>query len=812
MTKKIEALHIAFNWMLPKKRPNLQASTHPITAAKLKIAISIAYEVLNTRADLAEKYPAFIIYNSWRHICRILRETRYSNTNHVLRCQVYGWVNGCCNLSNPMSVHEGKVFMMTEQALYRFNEFDGINTLESESLKIKFKTSEQLDCFWVYIFVKNEYAASFRYYKCHMLSHVFVNLKDLINAGGLYCVKSPGHFYSFYEILENLMEGKSCYPVNLPPELYLGSTKEIVLIKKIKSAEVKVLEDLNKDKDIYEFADKKLRDIFEELGEIGLCHLLSKKYDVRTATILSEYTKKFWAEQTLYHCAMKFLIESNDSISIRYYIKTKNWQRKRYCNDICHLLMLSGYPRLWYYEKNMPATSACKPFMLCCHKEERSHTVLLRGKAQMDLYKKEIKKYSNALKRRKLCEVGSAEYHKWDGIQYGSVVRKLENHSVRAKLNPFITKDRMYNAIMHASRMSSLDNQYKHINSKIYNAFENMMPTIKKTFNKLSYLETLTKNIDEVAKSAVIIDKKKNILPRLEESLKNCLNFRRDLCAFSTTHNECRAENPERWEKPKKPFRIRAYLGKEEVSVNTDNVFDILENYEADVSEKIKRMKDEKPLIGDETAINQLITAQIIYNKNQKHKKMRIAREYNTETLKKKINEFKVSDKSARIADLGRKKRLKSNNSKIDKIKKMRKKGLISKYELDSNHRQQFRSKKVCRIKPYVKRYHLYKMANQTLEFQTLFPKIEVLDVHDERGEWKWPEFNLPKCITSDKRDYWMYLNPEELLEYNRERNKIRRKEKKIRDKAKRALTRDERIEKERKRVEIETEFWGSFL
>jgi hypothetical protein len=812
MTKIIEALQIAFNWMLPKMRPNLKASTHSITAARLKIAISVAFEVLNTRFELAERYPAFIIYNSWRHICRILRETRHSHTNHILRCQVYGWVNGCCNLSDPMSIHEGKVFMMTEHSLYRFNEFEGVNTIENGGIKIKFKTSEQLDCFWVYIFIKGEYAASFRYYKCHMLSHVFVNLKDLIDAGGLFCVKSPGHFYSFYEILENLMEGRSCYPVNLPPELYLGSTREIVLIKNIKNAEVKVLEDMNRDWNVYEFADKKLKDIFEELGEIGLCHLLSKKYDMRTSTVLSEYTKKFWVDQSLYFCAMKFLIESNDSINMRRYIKTKNWQRKRYCNDICHLLVLSGYPRLWYYEKNMPATSICKPFMLCCLNEVRDHTVLLRSKERIEHYKKERRKCSNALKRMKECVVGSSEYQKWDHIQYGSVVKKLENHSLKSKSNPFMTKDRMFNAIVHASRMKSHAEQSKHINNKIPNAFEIMMPTIKDTFKKLSYMDTLVNNIDDVAKSAVIIDKKKRVLPKLEESLNNCLTLRRDLSTFNFEKGVSETDEFEKWSKPKKPLRIRAYLGREEISVNTDNVFSILDNYEADVSEKIKKIRDEKPLVDDETTINQLVTAQLIYNKNQKHKKMRIAREYNTELLKKKINEFALKGKKACLVDFERKKRLKSNNSKVDKIKKMNKKGAISKYELDSKHRQQFKSKKVCRIKPHVKRYHMYKMADQVLEFQTLFPKIEVLGIHDERGEWKWPEFDLPKCITHDKREYWMYLTPEELLEYNKERNKIKRKEKKIRDKAKRALTRDERIEKERRRVEIETEFWGNFL
>lgn len=772
--------------MLPKPRPNLKGPYDQLSAARLKVAISVAFCVLDKFSNKIEGNEAFFIYNSWRHICRIMRECKYSPTDHIKRCIVYGWVNGCCNISSPMSIHTGPTYMITESVLWDFEGFVGPETLYCDEVKIRFRVSEAMDCYWIFIYISNIYAASFRYYKTKNLVHVHNNLRRMCEEGGLFCVESSGHFYCFSDLLDLLESGKSCYPVNLPMDLYLGKRKEVVLIRRWKSGEALTLEDIISKKKRHELmpSDERIDSSICQLGEYGLIHLLGLKFDHRTAVILSNYARDYWDGEELASCSLIFLIESNDSRQICKYIDGLNWKRKRFCSDVCHILHFSGYPRLWYYDKNIPTSKVGRIYLLCCKNDKRNHFIVEKGKED---YKDFLKKKRRNLKCFSRDPI-TKEYI-YPEMKVSKYMEKMVTYNKREQ-NSFITKDRVYNTMKKCMVISDTEKQKKVMEEKLPGLVKMSESKIMRVFDKLDYVKALTSDMRANTIAVAKNIKEKKLTNIISTSLENCKRLKEDLKKYEVEKRLIKEE----WQNPKKPYPVRATLGREEIVTTSENIFHIIENFETENLEVINEIEKTNSTPHNISDVKQVVAANIINLQNIYHKKKRMERENNIERITKKsedkINKLPVplnremeemnykfitskGGMSTRIKELRREKN-KFNSMKNDDRRKIKK---INLTELNN----QFRSKRVKKIRD-VK--FLWQGA-KTGEFEPLhfiaFPKIEVMGDHEPRGPWKW---DTTKKITNSERPYWMTLRPDELKEYNKARDKEKKKRKKEAKKA----------------------------
>jgi hypothetical protein len=777
MSAKIKALQVAFNWMLPKPRPNLREGIDKNSAAKLKVAISIAYDVLVKFQDKIDGNEPFFIYNSWRHICRVLRESVYSPTDHLRRATVYGWVNGCCNLKNPMALHSGVTYMLTADECWDFEGFEGLEILESGRVRLRFRSCEERDCFWVFIYLDDAYSGSFRFSSTRKLVHVYNNLKMMMfESGGLFCVESPGHFYNFSDLLDGLVSGKSCYRVNLPADVYLGKKTEIALHRKWKEGEVITLSNLiDKSKRVELIpSDEKLDVALGQLGEYGLIHLLGLKFDHRTSVILSDHARAFWKTKEIAECALTFLIELNDSRQICKYIKGMNWQRKRYCNDVCHILHLAGYPRLWYYEKDMPATEVCRPFLLCCKREPRDHFILEKGKEDYKEYlKKKRRNYKAQLQDNDGYYIHSIKY-----IPYKEKADKV-SYTIKPQ-NTFVTKDRVYNTLVRCNNVADHAEQVRMIEKKLPGLAAKSENIIASVFKKLDYVKAIKNNMSENMRIVAEEVRKEKATKSIKESIKNCEDFREKLAEYS----KIKKFELDPWMRPKKPFRVRARLGREEVFTNTDNIYTIMENFEADCAEKLESFGDNKVSKEDLCAMKQVVAAEILGDKNKEHKKRRKEREMTFERHVRNIEKSKDFAYNNKLTEklkthfYRRMERFKVIENKFKKLRKLKPDDIRrKKKELLTELNQQHRSKKVKNVRDM--KYLWYGAKNGLMSSLSViaFPKIDIVGEYDQRGQWKW---DTTKKITNEPMPYWMTLNPDELKAYNKERTMEKRRRKKI--------------------------------
>jgi hypothetical protein len=777
----MKALQVAFNWMLPKPRPNLRSAIDVPAAANLKVAISVAYCVLSKYTGFIKGNEPIFIYNSWRHLCRILRECKYSSTDHMKRCVVYGWVNGCCNLTNPMAVHTGPTYRLTESECWDFGGFEGADTLQSGNLRLRFRTSEEMDCFWIFIYIDGVYSASFRYYKVKLLVHVYNNLKMMmVDSGGLYCVENGNHFYSFNDLLDGLYSGKGCYKVNLPDDVYLGKKSEIILQRRWKAGEVITLENLiDKTRKIELMpSDERIDAALGQLGEYGLIHLLGLKFDHRTAVVLSNYCRAYWGITELAECAISFLIESNDSRSLSRYVKGYNWKRKRFCSDICHMLHYSGYPRLWYYDKKIPTTKVCRPFMLCCKKDEREHFIVEKGK-------EDYKEYLKKKKRNQKCMMidpvtNDYVYADMKFMKYMEKPGKV-SYNVK-KQNSFTTKDRVYNTLVKCNGMKESDKQVKFLEEKLPGLLKESEKIVHKVFDKLDYVNALKSNMEDNIVQVANEVKKVKTMKLIEESLENCRDFKKGLIDYAETKNI----PLDAWCRPKKPFKIRATLGREEIFTTTDSVYAIIENFEVDCLERINKIGFSKTDPEKVRVLKQVVSAEILMKQNINHKNKRIEREGNIKRHEEKLKNYKhkfrrwVDDEAVKIHNRAvynkdrmekRAKKAITKQNKVNRMSKTDPKRL--KIERITELNQQHRSKRVKKIRDVKFMWHGFKTGKFEPMYFIKFPKIEIVGEFDERGQWKWDN---TKKLEEKEMPYWKKLDPDQLKLYNKEKTKARRK------------------------------------
>lgn len=737
-SSKLQALQIAFNWMLPKPRPNLKEGIDNKAAANLKVAISVAYEVVCKFPKIIDSHPAFIIYNSWRHICRVLREYDMSMGDHIYRGMLFGWLNGCCNIQKPMSIHHGKTHMLSSSKKPRLGSRQQLDVSVGR-LSFKIRASESRGCYWVFAYIDGYMSCSLRYYDFGSLHNVISCLEELAESGGLFCVKSCRHFYSFNELVDKLAKGHCVYPVNLPPELYLMEECESVIMEQFENSSLSVKYCENSISIVNELTDS-FQSLFEVVGSMGIAgvsHLLSKKYDLHTSTILTEYTKGFWKSDEKILMALTFLVEKNCSRTFKGYIK-ENWQGKRYCGDVSHLLTLCGYPRLWYYDKNMPATKICQKYMLSCTYKEREHTVLLKGARKGFNYLKVKRKLTKAmlLDQEALWEADPYNY-KQKPIHFDRC--PLRNYELTvAKRNVFITKDRMFNALACAKVRET---KLERISDKMPNMLEQSIHCEEVVGKRYSYHDALSKNLDVIAESVVLCSRARAVAPIVMESKKNCSNFRKSLDKY------CREEDkeelsPDGWEKPGKRLTVRFEVGRQKLETGIGNVYSILENYEEDCENKMKELLNLPIKLSNKEIEDgvDFLRAEANFSRNRKHLEVRKKKEWMIKpeiTVIQKPKFYGTGYSSQRTKHNGTWR--KKCNKRAAEIMSFRKKGLVSNYEKIERHYLQFRCKRVVKLR----RMKILAEARKRVKLQPLFfimfPKLKILGKHASRGDdWSW--------------------------------------------------------------------------
>jgi hypothetical protein len=746
---------MAFHWMLPSPRPNLKDGVDNVSAANLKIALSVAYPILNRYSKLAKDFPAFFIYNSWRHVCRLLRELELSMGDQIHRACVNGWINGCCNLQSQMSIHRGRTFMMTNKPTDR-NPV-GVRTYARKSgeIEIKILTSSVRDCFWVLIYYKGWLSGSYKYNHVSKTSHIANELDKLLDAGGLYCIQSYGHFMSFNKIIDALFEGRSVYEVNMPPELYLMNLSSTELIEAWQKGELSVkygesgFQMMETDSEL----SNDLYQLLGPTGQLGLTHLLAKKYDVRTANTLSMYSREYWLDNNDYLNSLKFLIEKNCSKTFRGYVG-KNWQGKRYCNDICHLLYLSGYPRLWYYEKDMRPTKKCHPFMLLCEYKVRDHTVLIKGARKGFNYLKE---------KRRLTKNINEAYQDYAGGWHskGGNFQKchLINYELEVKkLNEFKSRDRLFNKLSNA-KQPSIEKRFTlagEIDGAAVLEAKNKESEIKA---KMSYADRLLKNIDVVAEEIVKVDRCRALAPIFKQSLQNCKKAREDLTEILDCNLKTSPESTSGWQRPKNASRkwLKFNVGRSCFSVRTDNIYDILDNYEQDCTDKLKNLSEvergENRDIFDDTI--DLLKAEANYSRNRLHKKLRSEREWGSadpEIITRKMAPRNLGKGRVRQKDKRKNVWIKNNNKRASEIQSCKKRGVVSKHIKIRDHYQQYRCIRVVKLR----KSKILTEARKRVKVEPMclfpFPKLDFSgQKYDDRGPFHYTPPLMPKMITFNK-------------------------------------------------------------
>jgi hypothetical protein len=767
MAEVIGALNIAFKWMLPSPRPNLREGVDNVSAAKLKIALSVAFPILSRYHKIADEFPAFFIYNSWRHICRILREYELSMGDQLHRACVSGWINGCCNLQNPMSIHRGRTFRLTEKPIENMVREEGCYSGFIGDIEIKMLFSKKRDCFWVLMYYRGWLSGSYRYNDILKTKHISDNLRKLMEAGGLFCLGGYGHFLPISQILDSLYSGRCVYEVNMPPELYLMNLSSTDLIEAWSKGELSVRysaggmtvhdDSSELDEDLYQFLGP--------MGHIGLTHLLSKKYDEKTANILSSYSKDFWGDGKCYLRSLKFLIEKNCSKTFRNYV-SRNWQGKRYCNDICHLLYLSGYPRLWYYEKEMKVTKCCLPYMPLCEYKERSHTVLIKGARKGFNYLKEKKKLTKNILDRYQDILGdwytkNKDFQKCHLINYDLEVKNQ---------NAFISSNKLFNKLNNV-KSQSLEKKLEVASSIDMSLPESSLQKHKVMKEKMSYAMSLTKDLETVAEEIVKIDRCRALSPIIKLSLENCQKAKSDL--NEAIKPKVKMDSNGEWEIPKKTTKkwVKFNLGRDKFEVSTDNVFEILDGYEKDCKEKLKGISsvdrtDDRDHFHD---VVDMLKAEANYSRNRLHKKLRKEREWGNaepEIIMSRIHKRNVGKGRCRHREKRRPMWIKNNNKRAADIQSCKKKGVISKYIKIKEHYQQYRCIRVVNLR----KSKIISEARRRVKIEPMyffpFPKVEFKNQkYDERGIFN---YTTPTFLKRIKNCWWERPAEEEVVYHDR--------------------------------------------
>jgi hypothetical protein len=510
-------------------------------------------------------------------------------------------------------------------------------------------------------------------------------------------------------------------------------------------------------------------ELTDEIGLFGLYRLLSDKFDATTASILSEYTADFWGDEETTKKALKFLIEKNCSKQFKFYIN-KNWQGKRYCNDISHLLKLSGYPRLWYYDKNMVATKKCHEYMLSCEYKPRNHTILIKEGRPGSDYLREKRKLT-----KRITQVIKTNFGDYPMKDYNFPKCSLKNYKLRvAKTNVFNTKDKVYNKLI-----TKIDDSLKEdlVASISGDLLSKSMKANEKVSKKVSYAEKVSENLPLACEDVVMKGRCKILKPIISESLKECIKFRRELSLHLGVKTvESSWYVADGWHEPKKVYRVRLHVGGEKFSTNTSNIFDILRGYEEDCELKLKKI-EEKITDSLNVSLEDIadhLKADSIISRKKIHKKARMKREWSEPKPLDPQAQSDLNFNLGRVPAIRKRNKTwaKMWNRRQDEIFKSSKKGEVSNHIKVMTHYQQFRSTKVTKVRKSRTIFEALKNIKKTDFFFVKFPKLEILPTHDERAKYKVrPKDQLritnPKQYHTRKGGIIGYDHPSGKLELN---------------------------------------------
>jgi hypothetical protein len=397
-------------------------------------------------------------------------------------------------------------------------------------------------------------------------------------------------------------------------------------------------------------------------NEISLIHSLSLKFGAVNGAVLANFSKAFWKKDALYKKAMQFLCMFYTSLKSKHITIGKNWQRKRYCNDVSYLLILMNLPRLCYFDTKIRPTALCKSFFSSCEKsntafwalkpsknnKEHKRWIDMKNKAYLEsdyqgMYDQKSLPFAKRYSGLSRQQVDNHKDEDFIGFRNGTV--KIEGLQVgRTKPGTVFVEKCM-------SNQKSVSETKRYLEA----AMRGQKTCCKKVLEKIL--------VPSVKK--VLIESKKNV-----NAFINKLNS---------------SEAPEEWKKPKSVFRFKH--NKSEYTAQRNYFEPLLKNYCEDLDEKIKscsRVSD--TLNKDELNAVSLVASELRLNKAIMHNQKRKDKEWKETGSKwkkkgiylKKLAKAKKDlsaeneNKSATVTGLKIKFYQQKRNIKLIKIKKQR--------------------------------------------------------------------------------------------------------------------------------------------